>query len=568
MRLFPGGNRRRRHASSPLPLLLSLLPYAAPQVPAPLLFTQYSLLSASAASTPSAPTTTSSSVSPPTTTTTSSSASASSPSLALCNDGSAPSYYYRNCSANWDRHPGDPDFCAVPVVRWVLVFMGGGRDDLQSGLGGATAPSSSSPTHTPPPPTVDGRYCYDARSCLGRSSNLTSSAGLPPSAFPSGVVLPYAEANPDLYKSHSAVIPYCSSDLWAGNATVAFPTAAEGTQHASSSSSPSPTTPFHFRGMAIADAVVDALFAVDGGGSNGLAGADEVLLVGPAGIVARLDALAARIREGKRRVLGDVSATVSVSALCDGCALLPNLTPPANAPPLCTTDADCPPALALPKAAALWNYSAPAWCAAAAGNDSTPADSRRLAPWQCLTAPVLLAATGPGPAGEGATSVPLLVSAQQLDASALASYGAWPDAALNATGEGRAWALDVFGPAVRAVLAPLGSAAAERGQRAAAAGAVAAKGGVFAPVFSPSCSFPPALSLSPSYYHTLAACVDSAGVPHNNSLGQATPIFVIDGAGAGGIGNASADTWIRCEDACAAWGGCSAGSEGGGYCGL
>ena len=60
----------------------------------------------------------------------------------------------------------------------------------------------------------------------------------------------------------------------------------------------------------------------------------------------------------------------------------------------------------------------------------------------------------------------------------------------------------------------------------------------------------------------------SPWVPHNNSLGQATPIFVIDGAGAGGIGNASADTWIRCEDACAAWGGCSAGSEGGGYCGL
>jgi len=31
---------------------------------------------------------------------------------ALCNDGSAAAYYVRNCTANGDAKPGDPDFCA------------------------------------------------------------------------------------------------------------------------------------------------------------------------------------------------------------------------------------------------------------------------------------------------------------------------------------------------------------------------------------------------------------------------------------------------------------------------
>jgi xanthine/uracil permease len=31
---------------------------------------------------------------------------------ALCNDGSSAAYYVRNCSANGDAKPGDPDFCA------------------------------------------------------------------------------------------------------------------------------------------------------------------------------------------------------------------------------------------------------------------------------------------------------------------------------------------------------------------------------------------------------------------------------------------------------------------------
>ena len=31
---------------------------------------------------------------------------------AVCNDGSNAAYYVRNCTANGDAKPGDPDFCA------------------------------------------------------------------------------------------------------------------------------------------------------------------------------------------------------------------------------------------------------------------------------------------------------------------------------------------------------------------------------------------------------------------------------------------------------------------------
>jgi hypothetical protein len=30
---------------------------------------------------------------------------------AVCNDGTPAAYYVRNCTANGDRKPGDPDFC-------------------------------------------------------------------------------------------------------------------------------------------------------------------------------------------------------------------------------------------------------------------------------------------------------------------------------------------------------------------------------------------------------------------------------------------------------------------------
>ncbi len=46
-----------------------------------------------------------------------------------CNDRSPARYYYRNCSANWDRHAGDPDFCAKGTVDgvaeriWFISFQ-------------------------------------------------------------------------------------------------------------------------------------------------------------------------------------------------------------------------------------------------------------------------------------------------------------------------------------------------------------------------------------------------------------------------------------------------------------
>jgi hypothetical protein len=101
---------------------------------------------------------------------------------AVCNDGSPASFYYRNCSANWDRKPGGPDFCSEAEVggqrRWIVVFGADPRTDLSSGV----AP--------PPPVPLAGAYCWDGPSCAARAGALTTSVGLPATAFPSGVLLP------------------------------------------------------------------------------------------------------------------------------------------------------------------------------------------------------------------------------------------------------------------------------------------------------------------------------------------------------------------------------------------
>jgi hypothetical protein len=451
----------------------------------------------------------------------------SSPGGPVCNDGSTPSIMYRNCSANWDRKPGGPDYCLVDVVRWMVIFSGRDwREDLWGGLGrdGGGGGAAAAP---PPPSPPSGPFCYSAASCAARAPTLTSSAGLPDTAFPGGLVIPFAEVNPNLYKSHAAVAPYCSSDLWAGNGSAAL----DGKT-------------WHFHGAAMADAVIDALFAVGGGGAGGLAGADEVLIAGPPGIIARIAHLAARILAGKRRALGNATAVVAVSALADGGAvLLPSLPPLSPPPPAqCTTDADCPPHLALPAAAPLWQpplAALQAWC-------PEPA----VTAWRCWTAPRLLApAPGGGPVGG---NVSLLVHAPQFDAVGLAAYGAWP--AANASGSAaRAWAETVYAPAVRAAVAALvpgGGGSAPAGGAGAEGRVVAAADAASAPapsaLFSTGCAGPSQMSMSTAFYRTLAQCVDAAGRAHNDSFGQAVPAFVIPD----GTGHVEP---LSCEDACASW---------------
>lgn len=129
----------------------------------------------------------------------------------LCNDGTPPMYFYRNCSANWDRKNGAPDYClkggseGVTEYIWQLVFL---SSDVYS-VNNSTQSS-------------EGLFCYDDHSCRERLRffpNVTSSAHLPDTYFPGGFLSAYAEENPNFYKSISVLVPYCSSDMFLGDAS-------------------------------------------------------------------------------------------------------------------------------------------------------------------------------------------------------------------------------------------------------------------------------------------------------------------------------------------------------------
>jgi hypothetical protein len=391
--------------------------------------------------------------------------------LAVCNDGSPATVYYRNCSANWDSK--GPDYCANITNRWIIVFAG---DDVRGALRGDP--------EGPPPAAPPGAFCYDPRSCAGRSPPLRTSAGLPAAGFPGGFLSPYAEVNPNFYKASSAVVPYCSSDLFLGNST---------------------TGGVHFRGAAVLAAAVGALLALPGGAS--LALADEVLVVGGAGVVAQLPRIRARLLAAKRAA--GAPPALALWGVCDGCALLPELAPPPPPPAggaaACTTDANCPPGEALPKGVALWG-AAPA----------------AVPTWRALGARALLAAA----AREG---VPLLATARALDAVALRSFGAYNNAS------GAAWARATYAPALRAALR--------------AALPPPPRGAAFV---GGDCAWPPALALSArAWYGEAASCVDGAGRKHNNTPAQLAgafagclepgtpPEFCLSCAG-GGVGDACA----------------------------
>lgn len=305
---------------------------------------------------------------------------------ASCSDGSPISYFYRNCTANHDRKPGDPtDYCAVPVVDWVVVFL----DGEDASFGGTPGPA--------------GPYCYDARSCFGRSSNLTGSSWLPATAFSGGMLSPFPEENPNLYKAYNVLVPSCTSDLFLGtNATL----------------SPS----FRFCGKAAVTAVLRDLFS--GAPRPQMASADRVFLVGGAGVMSRIDELADVLLALKRAALGNASAELAVFGLCDGCLLQTPSPPFASKGPSCTTDANCPPLVGLPALAQVAALERPPWC--------SEADV-----YACFLAPALRAYL------VGAARTPVLLQAAQFDARQLASFGASP-----LVGAALAWAEEVFAPAV------------------------------------------------------------------------------------------------------------------------
>ena len=393
--------------------------------------------------------------------------------LALCNDGSPAALYYRNCSANWDSKSGF-DYCANITKRFIIFFA---STDIRPALANAAEPPAA-------PSRPSGAYCYDLPSCAARSPNLTTSRGLPPTAFFGGFLSPYAEVSPNFYKSSMAVIPYCSSDLFAGNATHITPSGA----------------PLHFRGSAIFDAAIASLLRLSPPSAS-LAAADEVIIVGPAGVMDRLPALRATLAASAQP-----RAPPRLFGVCDGCLLLPGLPPPPDAPPGCTTDANCPPSAGLRAASALW---------AASGGVAPP--------WPRLAAPALLKSLS-------AAGLPLLVVAQQRDAVQLSAHGAWREGAAAA-----GWARSVYAPALKAALAaglpspPLGAAFA-----------------------SAPCAWPPGLALSQQgWYDEVGACVDGAGRARNDSAAQVAGALV-DCNEAG----VPADFCVTCPGADAGVGGC------------
>ena len=385
-----------------------------------------------------------------------------------CNDGTPYAFFYRNCTGNWDRHEGDPDFCVVPNTRWLVVFgelLGGGGS---------------------------GAFCYDSASCASRAQNLTSSSSVPATAWANGAVIPFAEVNPNLYLQHSVVAPYCSSDLFGGDGS----TASVG------------DTTFGFNGRGIVDAVLAALFSnTSGVSSPNAALADSFLLVGPAGVMARIDELADALRALKRAASRNDSAVLDVFGVCDGCLLFSNLTAPADTPMPCTTDSNCPPVRALPALSAMAGLGRPAWC-----SDAVPA-------WACFTSSPLLGYLR-------TASTPVLVSSAQYNARGLASYGVqWP-----AVGAGLVWAQTVFAPAVRSATTTA--------------------------VYGVTSACPaPQVSLAGAYYHTLVPHTDALGRVHNDSLGTAVPLFLEAAAvGEGGGGPGAFGRW---GDDCGAFAGCN-----------
>jgi len=257
------------------------------------------------------------------------------PLAPLCMNGSPSTMFWRNCSANWDSKGEDycPKGGTEDPVTWIIVFP---SVDISKLL---NASSQNEPRVAPTHPS--GSYCYSHQSCSSRSPDLTGVTDLPSVAFPGGILSPYAEVNPSLYKAPVALIPYCSSDLWAGNSSNGV---------------------FYFQGLSIAQAAIQALIDLPERWSLGLG--DEVIIVGPSGISVIWEALVRAISNGARE---KGKPPPKLSFVCDGCTLLKkDLLPLHSLHPLgqtssCTTDSDCPPYLGLPLGATLWGAPTAFW---------------------------------------------------------------------------------------------------------------------------------------------------------------------------------------------------------------
>ena len=220
-------------------------------------------------------------------------------SSAVCSDGTEASFYWRNCTANADRPPGDKDdYCEK-----------GGRNGVDKNYWFVSFETAGS--------------CYDAGSCNARRAatpQLMSSGSQPRSIFPSGALSCFPEENPNFYKSTMVFVPSCSSDEFLGDTGAAVGKPA-------------------FQGARIMEAVFRRL-------ASALGSADVLVVSGAAGVMRAMHS---------QRIARLLPRTVALRTVCDGCLLsdAQPLVPVATQP--CATDTDCPPTEKLARAVPYWN---------------------------------------------------------------------------------------------------------------------------------------------------------------------------------------------------------------------
>ena len=363
-----------------------------------------------------------------------------------CNDGSNGRIYFRNCSANWDSHSGI-DYCANITDTWVINFA---SDSL--------FPNNET--------ALGGSICYSKESCTARDDRLKSSNGLNSTAFLQGIVIPYAEVNPNLYKQHSVVVPYCTSDLFIGEDE-------------------------YFNGYSFITNTIyqlyNASFIPQDMGPT-MIHADRIIVIGSAGIMAHLDEINELIIDTLRLVTQNESATVPIFGVCDGCLLF-NVTPPSFAPPVCSSDKDCPAPIALKLLSSMSRLHRPKFC--------TEEDVS-----SCFLAPAVIKALSNG-------KTPVFIQSQMFDEVQLRSYGV--AAYANASITEKNWAVDNFAPLVIDAL------------------------NQFNYTFSAACASPSSLTLSRGYYQMKTRFEDKYGNVHQDALDVAISSYLED-ASNGGFG--------------------------------
>lgn len=243
----------------------------------------------------------------------------------LCNDGSVATYYYRNCSANWDRKAGDPDFCQKGIIDGVkqhiftIDFLSSSLTNITTTAMTTTSTTTSTSNHAnqyQDSNAYQAGWCNSDQQCQQRQAldiNLTSSVQYPDTLFiHSGILSIYAEQNPNFYKSIHVVVPYCSSDAWLGNRNDMINTM-DNTQ-----SSPA----FTFQGSHIVKAVILELIQ-----TKQLLQADSIVIIGNIGIMIQIaeimDLLVYHYQQSHHRTNDDsITATIKLYLVCDGCVLL------------------------------------------------------------------------------------------------------------------------------------------------------------------------------------------------------------------------------------------------------